>query len=301
MACRSGASTASAIVGELLGGRPSGVDVAGGEHDLDERREHRRARELPAALLDHAADGGDGGVHLPSASRRSANAGRRLAAVLAGRAVRPLGVGQLAAQPMELALLVEGEPERGMGGLGQPLPGPLHLRDRLRPLAVRLQDLRPVHEALAPVRHEIGLRGAPMVERLGPLGRPPQVEHVHARLDDGAVDDPRRDRRHLAGGHGHHHLVEQAHARGGVAQRERRLAAAEHPEREEILVVESLGDGDDLVGELVGRGASPLPSVSRNTRNLEIAARGAVARRPRRGAARHERTSRPPGPCRRGA
>ena len=86
-----------------------GIDVAGGEHDLDERGEHRRARELPATLFDHAADGCDRGVQLPLGQPQEGEPGCRFAALFAGRAIRPLGFGQVAAQAMELSLLVERE------------------------------------------------------------------------------------------------------------------------------------------------------------------------------------------------
>ncbi len=126
----------------------------------------------PAALFDHASHGGDGGVDLALLQPQERHARGRLSSVLAGRPVRPLGVGQVTSQTVELALLVEGEPERRMGRLGQTLPGPLDLRHRLRPLTVCLQHLRPVHEALAAVRHEIGLGDAPAV-RAPRSTRPP--------------------------------------------------------------------------------------------------------------------------------
>ena len=50
-----------------------------------------------------------------------------------------------------------------MDGVGEEQHAPVRLGDGLVPRAVRLQDLRPVHEALAAVGHEVGLGGAPAV------------------------------------------------------------------------------------------------------------------------------------------
>ena len=141
------------------------------------------------------------------------------------------------------------------------------------------------------------------LERLGPLGRPPQVEHVHARLDDGAVDDPRRDRRHLARRDGDHDLVEQAHAALAVSpSASDAWPRPSMPSASRSSSSNRSGDGDDLVGELARRVVGVAADrASRGTR----ACRGSHARRsrppPRRGAGRRERTIRSPGPCRRGA
>ncbi len=196
MTRRSGASVGQPR--QLVGVGAGAVDVADGEHDLDRRGEHRRVGELSAALLHHAADRGLGGIELAVVEAQQGEPRRRLAPVLAGRPVGPLGLRRLAPQAVQLAFLVERQPERRMGRLGQPSLGLLDLGRRLLPIAVGLQHLRAVHEALPPVGHEIGLAGAPVAEGTRPLGRSPEVHHVHAGLDHGAVHDPCRDRRDLA-------------------------------------------------------------------------------------------------------
>ena len=90
-------------------------------------------------------------------------------------------------------------PSAGCAGVDEPLAGELCLAHRLRPLAGELQDLGPVHQALAAVEHQLGLRRAPPAQRGRPLADPAQVEDLVAGLDDGAVDDPARDRPDLAG------------------------------------------------------------------------------------------------------
>jgi hypothetical protein len=77
-----------------------------------------------------------------------------------------------------------------------------------------------MHETLSSIRHEIRLPGTPVLERVRPLGGSSQIETIHARLDHGAIDDPCGDGRYVAGGHGHHDFVQQAHAPREVAARE---------------------------------------------------------------------------------
>ena len=76
-------------------------------------------------------------------------------------------------------------------------------------------------------------------------------------------------------------------------ERERRLAAAEHPEREEVAVVEPAADGNDLVGEPVGRHAICRCRAPRGTRDQEIAA-APHSRRPTRRSDRDARANQPP-------
>jgi hypothetical protein len=157
-----------------------------------------------------------------------------------GAAVVGLGVGQLAPQPVELTELVVRHPDRRVRWFGEPFARPLGLGHRLSPLAAHLQDLRPVHEALTPVRHETGLRRAPPVERGGPLPGTAQVEGLLTGVDDGAVHDSRHDRRGLAGGDRHHRLVEQAHAVRRAARPQERLAPTDRPESGQVPVAEAL-------------------------------------------------------------
>ena len=130
----------------------------------------------------------------PWARRSSSKPGRRLASVAARFSVGALGGGELAAESMQLADLVERRADGGMPRFAQVAERVLRGLGGIRPRSVRLQHLRPMHEALAPEGHEVWLLLAPVRQDLGPLRGPTQVEGVDARRDDPAVDDPRRDR-----------------------------------------------------------------------------------------------------------
>ena len=82
----------------------------------------------------------------------------------------------------------------------------------------------------------------------GPFLGTSQVEQSLASLDDRAVDDPRRDRRNLAGDHGRHGLVEQrdpaprlAQSRSGTVRdpAARRSRARGSPNRSAIAAISS--------------------------------------------------------------
>ena len=110
-----------------------------------------------------------------------------------------------------------------------------------------------MHEAVAPVRLEVGLRRAPRGERVGPRPCPPQVVGLLADLDDRAVRQARQHRRHLAPGHRHHDLVQHRQPLRPPAQQHERMAEAEPAERRQVGVVVALGDGDDVGERGVGR------------------------------------------------
>ena len=179
-------------LGELVARRPGGVDVAGGEQHLDGGREHGRTGEPAAALLEHAPDRPRRPRRRPLGQPEQREAGRRLPALLAGRPVGALGVVELAAQPVQLALLVEGEPERRVAGSDEPSPRPLRLGHRLGPRAVAPAGPATGAPGTAPGTAPGRAGPRTSVQRLGPLRGPSQVEHVHAGLDHRAVDDPGR-------------------------------------------------------------------------------------------------------------
>ena len=226
MACSNGVSISSANVGQLVAGRPRVGDVTGGQVDLDGRGEHRRPRREARVLGEHAPDRHAGRVDVALGQPQQGDAGSGIPAELGGRSVGRRRLGELTSQAVQLTLLIAGETEGRVERVRQALAGPLRLDDRLGPLAVGLQHLRAVHEALPAVRHEVGLGRAPRVQRLGPLGCPAQLEHVDARLDHGAVHDPGGDRADLARCHRHHRLVEQLQPARDLPEGERRLAAA---------------------------------------------------------------------------
>ena len=149
-----------------------------------------------------------------------------------------------------------------------------------------------MHEALPAVGHEARLGCTRRAARRS-TRRPAEVEQLHARLDHRAVDDAGGDRRHLAGRHRHHGLVEQGEAPGEVAEGDGRLPCAEKSEREQILVAAACCDLDDAVGDGaylldVARpsssrkvGTSRKPEVEHSPANEATGARiGRTTRRP---------------------
>ncbi len=128
-------------------------------------------------------------------------------------------------------------------------PGALHLVGGGRPVAVEAHELGAEDEASA-AEHEVGLRGTPLRERGRPFLRPPHVEDRVAVFDGRAVHHPGHRRRHLAGRHPGHRLVEEADAAVALAHRDQRLAAPQPPERRQVGVTEALGDRGDLLVRL---------------------------------------------------
>ena len=135
--------------------------------------------------------------------------------VLAGLAVGVFRRRELAAQTMQLAAQVRRGAEDAAGRPGRRCGrgrAPISSRASV-PAAPQLQDLGPVHEALAAVEHELGLRVAPPAEGGGPLPGAAHVEQLVATLDHRAVGVAGGDGRHLVGLDRHHGLVQQRHAR----------------------------------------------------------------------------------------
>ena len=184
---------------------------------------------------------------LPWANRRCARPGCGSRPAVAGLAVGLLGLGKLAAQPVEIGLQVEGSADpRSSDGLGEPFTGSLRLAHGVPPGSLQLHELGAVHETLAAIGNEVRLRCAPLGQRRRPLPRPAQIEDLLAVLEHRAVDDPDADRRHLAGRDGDHDLVEQRHALRGLSRSEQRLPEAQPAERHQLRVAEALADPGGL-------------------------------------------------------
>ena len=122
------------------------------------------------------------------------------------------------------------------------LARPVRLRQRIRPRSTQLQQLRAVHETLAPVGDEIRLRRAPLRQRLGPLVGPTQVEDLVTGTDHSAVQQADDHRRDVARHRRHHDLIEQGEALGRAAQSQQRLSATQPPQRTYVGVVEPVAD-----------------------------------------------------------
>ena len=145
-----------------------------------------------------------------------------------------------------------------MHGIGKPHARVQCAFDCAGPVALRLLQLRSVHETLAAERHQAGLCITPTAERLGPFGGAAQVEEIHALEDQGAVGDSRRDRIEFTSRHRHHDLVEPGHARVRLGDRDERLPLAQLSEHLQIGVVEPVADFDRAITQFNG-----VPRVAR--------------------------------------
>jgi hypothetical protein len=65
---------------------------------------------------------------------------------------------------VEFALLVAGAPNDGFRPLGKVGAGIRHLGESSGPVTLRLQNLGAMHQTLAAIRHQIGLRRTPGIE-----------------------------------------------------------------------------------------------------------------------------------------
>ena len=118
-----------------------------------------------------------------------------LASPLVRLPVRHLCLSELTPQTVELGPhVVSGAEGRLARRSGEPVACALHLRHSIRPRTSEQRQLGAVDQALAPVGHQIGLRGAPPGELPGPLPGPVQVEREVAGLDHRAVGDAHGDR-----------------------------------------------------------------------------------------------------------
>jgi hypothetical protein len=191
-ACAAMACSAVDVRGDasqFIGGAASGLDVLGGQHDLDAGGEQHQPPRPVLRLLDRPANSGSGDTDLALGQPEQGQARLRLAAARHRVPIRLLGATELAAQPMQLRSQVMCIADRRMRGALQPLAGVPHRFGRVVPCGVQEHDLRPMHKALATIRHQIGLRFTPVGQRSRPLLGPLQVEDQLARFDHRAVRD----------------------------------------------------------------------------------------------------------------
>src|SRR6266542_883640 len=98
------------------------------------------------------------GIDLALGQAQERQTGLRLAPPAAGVAVGLLGLGELAAQPVQLGLLVAGRAGGGMSGRpAEAFPGPPDLVHGVGPGAMQQHDLGAVHLALPAVGDQVGL------------------------------------------------------------------------------------------------------------------------------------------------
>ena len=161
-----------------------------------------------------------------------------------GVAEQSFGRIEFTAQAVQLALLIARPPDHDLGARRQMIARPGRRIEGAGPVAARLQDLRTVDQALAAKRREVRLRGAPGVELPRPLVRPREIEDSVAGQDDGAIDDSRQHRRDLARRDPEHRLVQPGGAFGELVLHDQCLALAEQAERQQVGIVEPLGEPD---------------------------------------------------------
>jgi len=142
----------------------------------------------------------------------------RPATPAAAFAVRRVRGGELAPQSMQLTLFVVRLAHRRCRRRSEePLLGLSRLLERSRPIAVEAHQRTAIDEASSAERETVGLAGAPVIKGMRPVLRPAEIEQVVERLDRAAVDDPGRERREFAGGHGDHRVIEERDPFGDLA------------------------------------------------------------------------------------
>ena len=240
--------------------------------------EQARPRHPVLGRLDDAADRRRRGIELALDQSHPRQAGLWLATPPARLAIRRLGLRELAPQPVQLALLVDGGAHSGLSPLQQSLVRPLRGLERIRPRAVQLHDLGAVDEAIPAERDEVRLRVTPVRQRRRPLLRPAQVQHLLAGLDHAAVDGAGDDLGDLVGDDGDHHLVEQAHPLADPALRDQRPALEVAGERHQIDVGEPIADLGGAAGDRVGGRPVSRGGVLEGFRDQEMALLGAIVR-----------------------
>src|SRR5581483_1572568 len=124
-----------------------------------------RAGETVPRLVQGAAHRGRGGVELALGQPQERQPGLRRLSPASRLAVRVLGLAKVAAQSVQLRLLVEGRADRRLvGRLGEPLARPSRLAERVGPGAAKLQNLGAMDEALATVEDQVRLVLAPAAQ-----------------------------------------------------------------------------------------------------------------------------------------
>ena len=227
---------------ELVTRTTGGLDVPRREHDLDESGQESRALELRSSVSASArgsprrrrrcgpgrAAAGRGPAAAPTRSALASLYARSAPAKSpCKRRARPGGSGR--ARPPD-------------SGLDEALARTTRLLERIPPLAVELEDLRPVHEAAPGEGDHLRLKRPPVRERPRPLARAPHLVDLLAREDHAAVDDPGDDRRQLLGRDRDHRLVEEREAVAHLTVPDQHVTLAVDREREEIAIAEALAD-----------------------------------------------------------
>src|SRR6266516_290126 len=101
---------------QLVGRVTSRWNLTRGKRDLGERGEKPGSSHPVLCLFDGQADAGQSGPDLTLGQPEQGQARLWAVAKLAGLTVTLIGQGELSPETMELRLLVEGHPDRGLAG-----------------------------------------------------------------------------------------------------------------------------------------------------------------------------------------
>jgi hypothetical protein len=266
-------------LGELLAGSARALELSHGKHDLDVGRQQTGSLERLRRLADRPADRGRGGITRALGQPQQGEPRLRLASVSARLPVGRLGLGERAAQAMDLALLVQRLAARQLiqDALGEVLGGACRLVQGVRPRAMQLHDLGAMHEAQAHVGDHRRLLLAPPGQRLAPLLRVAQLVDGRAERDGVAVDDAGDDRRELPCGRREQDLVRQPQALLDPPPVDQGSALLVARQPHQVGIAEALPD----VGGGHGSGTSGFPVPARHLlqpqRDEQVAALDAVA------------------------
>ncbi len=147
---------------------------------------------------------------------------------------------------------------------------------RTGPDAVKEHDFGATHEAVAPIRHDVRLRGAPVGERAGPFLGATEVADLEARLDHAAVHGPRDGGRDLACRHAEHHFVEERQAPGRLTAPDQHPAAALSRQADEIDVAEAIADAVRFDERFVPGGEIAARDRTERNRQQQVTALDAI-------------------------
>src|ERR671918_2980823 len=176
---------------ELAAGGARRIEIAAGQHDLDVRRQQRRALQRQGRLADCPSDGGGCGVYVALRQPQHRQAWLRLSAEPACLSIGQLRSLELTTQAVDLTLSVGSMATCALvqDSLREFLADATRFLEGLRPRTFERHDLGAVHEAQALVGHHLALLLAPARQRRGPLARTTQLVHVAAERNRVAVED----------------------------------------------------------------------------------------------------------------
>src|SRR5207248_4554101 len=167
--------------------------------DLDIRRQQHSPLEWIRALNSGPPDRRHGRIEASLRQPQLRQPWLWLPSGMARRTVCLLCTVEVALEPEQLGLAVEGKPGRRTAGLDEAPTRFAGLLECVSPRSAQLQDLGAVDEAATGEGDHVRLCPAPAVERQRPLSCAAQLEDLLAREDDFAVGDAGDDRRQVLG------------------------------------------------------------------------------------------------------